>query len=67
MDVESSPESFTSWIEAHQAGNAALLDLVSDSRIGPRANGEDEGSSPVGENHAAINLPAVDAMLSAGG
>ncbi len=42
MDTESSVESYPMWIDAWDAGNVALLQLVDDERIGPRAPGEDK-------------------------
>lgn len=47
-EVQASIESFPMWIDAFDAGNVALLKLVHDERIGPRAPGEDEDAAPVG-------------------
>ena len=47
-EVETSNESFASWIDAFEAGNVALLKLVYDERVGPRKPGEDEDAAPVG-------------------
>lgn len=47
-DIESSEESFDMWLDAYSAGNGALMKLVEDERVGPRAAGEDEDSAPVG-------------------
>ena len=47
-DVESSVESFPSWIEAFDAGYVELFKLVADERTGPRSIGEDEDADPVG-------------------
>ncbi|RYH40008.1 MAG: hypothetical protein EON54_18605 [Alcaligenaceae bacterium] len=48
LDLASSDESYPMWIDAWDAGNVALLKLVPDERVGPRAPGEDEDASPVG-------------------
>jgi len=47
-EIESSEESYPMWLDAFDAGNVALLKLVADERIGPRAPGEDEDAAPVG-------------------
>jgi hypothetical protein len=47
-DIDSSPDAYPMWIDAWDAGNVALLKLVFDERIGPRAAGEDENAAPVG-------------------
>ena len=48
LDIESSAESFPSWMEAFDAGCVALFKLVPDERTGPLASGEDEDAAPVG-------------------
>ncbi|MDM0066783.1 hypothetical protein [Variovorax sp. J31P207] len=48
LDIESSATSFTSWLEAFDAGCVELFKVVSDERTGPRALGEDEDADPVG-------------------
>ncbi|RYE41143.1 MAG: hypothetical protein EOP24_38115 [Hyphomicrobiales bacterium] len=53
MDVASSDESFPMWIDAWDAGNVALLKLVDDERVGPRAPGEDEETAPMGSHGAS--------------
>ena len=47
VDIESSVDSFPSWMEAFDAGCAELFALVPDD-TGPRAIGEDEDADPVG-------------------
>lgn len=42
------PQPFTTWIDAFDGGNVALLKLVDGERIGPRAPGEDEDAAFVG-------------------
>lgn len=49
-DIASSDESYDTWKEAVDAGNAALMLLASDEKVGPRASGEDENASPVGKS-----------------
>ncbi|KWT73956.1 MULTISPECIES: hypothetical protein [unclassified Variovorax] len=48
VDMESSAESFVSWMEAFNAGCIALVRQVPDEQHGPRAAGEDEDAAPVG-------------------
>lgn len=47
-EFAASEHSYPMWIDALDAGNVALLKLVTDERIGPRAPGEDEDAAPVG-------------------
>lgn len=47
-DIKSGEQSFDMWIDAFTEGNKALLQFVNDERIGPRASGEGEDTSPVG-------------------
>ena len=47
-EVEASVDSFTSWMDAFDAGCVALFKLVPDERIGSRAQGEDENAASVG-------------------
>ncbi|MDM0029566.1 hypothetical protein [Variovorax saccharolyticus] len=46
LDLETGEETFSSWIEAHEAGNEALLAYVEDEIVGPvtsvQENDEDE-------------------------
>jgi hypothetical protein len=45
LDLETGDEAYGSWIEAHEAGNAALLAYVDDVSVGPVAPGAlDDGS-----------------------
>ncbi|MEJ8851846.1 hypothetical protein [Variovorax rhizosphaerae] len=48
IDIESSPNAFTSWTEAFEAGTVELYRLAADERVGPRVPGEDEDAAPVG-------------------
>lgn len=48
VDIKSSADAFMSWMDAFDAGCVALLSLVPDERVGPRASGEDEDAAPVG-------------------
>ena len=48
VELESADQPTDMWIDAFQAGSAALLGYVSDERIGPRADGEDEDLPPIG-------------------
>ena len=48
VDFEDGVESYPMWIDAFDAGNVALLKLIHDERIGPRAQGEGEDAAPVG-------------------
>jgi len=47
-EVEASSVSYSTWIDAFDAGNVVLMRLVDDERIGPRSLGEDEDTAPVG-------------------
>ena len=35
LDLETGDDTYESWIEAHDAGNAALLAYVDDENVGP--------------------------------
>lgn len=48
IDIESSIDSFPSWMDAFDAGCIELFKLVPDERHGPRVWGEDEDADPVG-------------------
>ena len=48
VELESADQPTDMWIDAYQAGTAALLGYVQDERIGPRTAGDDEDASPVG-------------------
>ena len=39
LDLETGDETFSSWIEAHEAGNEALLAYVEDETLGPLVAG----------------------------
>ena len=47
-DIDSGPESYDLCLDALDAGTVAMMQLVDDERIGPRAPGEDEDEAPVG-------------------
>ena len=47
-DLESSQESYPTWLKAFEAGTQALLKMAPDTSKGPLAEGEDENASPVG-------------------
>ena len=49
IDIASSAEAFPSWMDAFDAGNVALLKLVIDERIGPRAPGANDDAAPGGD------------------
>jgi len=43
LDLETGDDSFSSWTEAHAAGNDALLAYVEDETLGPmRADGDED-------------------------
>ncbi len=46
LDLETGDETYESWIDAHEAGNAALLAYVDDETLGPTrpAEHDDEAS-----------------------
>ena len=47
LDLETGDETFPSWIEAHEAGNDALLAYVEDETLGPIVAGDpEEGLEP---------------------
>ena len=48
VELGSADQPTDMWIDAFQAGTAALLGYVQDERIGPRAAGDDEDANPVG-------------------
>lgn len=48
VDLEAAQEPQATWSAAFKAGNKALLKLVADRKVGPRAPIEDENASPVG-------------------
>lgn len=48
VELESSDAAYQMWIDALQAGVAALVGYAPDERIGPRTAGDDEDASPVG-------------------
>ena len=43
LDLETGEETYSSWIEAHEAGIEALLGYVEDKSIGPVTSGLDGG------------------------
>lgn len=47
-EVETAGEGCSAWLQALQAGNTALLRLAPDPQVGPREDGDDEDTSPVG-------------------
>ena len=48
VELQSADEGYDMWIDALQAGMWALEKLAKDERIGPRIEGDDEDSAPVG-------------------
>ena len=48
VELESADRPTDMWIDAFQAGGAALLSYVQDERVGPRTAGDDEDASPGG-------------------
>ena len=48
LDIQSSVNSFPSWLEAFDAGCVELFKLVPDDRTGPRTSGEGAKADPVG-------------------
>ena len=49
LDVSASEESFSTWLEAFESGNKALLSLAVDKKTGPLSEDENENASPVGK------------------
>jgi hypothetical protein len=47
-ELDSADEGYDMWLDALQAGTKALIGYAPDERIGPRENGDDEDSAPVG-------------------
>lgn len=47
-DVESSQESYPTWLKALEAGTQALIKMAPDTDRGPLTDGEDENANPVG-------------------
>ena len=48
VELESADQPTDMWIDAFQAGAAALLGYVPDERIVPRTRDDDEAAGPVG-------------------
>ena len=46
LDLETSSESYESWIDAYEAGNEALMAYVDDERLGPVNAGPMEAEDP---------------------
>ena len=46
LDLETGDDTYETWIEAHDAGNAALLAYVEDENVGPIQSGESEDEAP---------------------
>ena len=66
VEVDSSSSDFLTWIDAHQAGNLALLARIDDRQLGARVNGEDESASPVGLSQDDSAFRSVASALSSG-
>ena len=45
LDLETADDTYASWIEAHEAGNAALLGYVDDETVGPVQPGAPDDES----------------------
>jgi hypothetical protein len=46
LDLETGDDTFSSWIEAHEAGNDALLAYVEDKTLGPMRAAGTEDAEP---------------------
>lgn len=66
VEVDSASSGFLTWIDAHQAGNLALLARIDDRQSGPRVDGEDESASPVGQSKDDSAFRSVASTLSSG-
>lgn len=66
VEVDSSSSAFLTWIDAHQAGNLALLAHIDDRQSGPRVDGEDESASPVGQSRNDSAFRSVASALATG-
>lgn len=59
VEVDVSDQPYCTWLEACMGGSTALMQLVSDDEIGPRAVSEDEHANPVGRSLAAAKVIAA--------
>ena len=46
LDLETGQDTYSTWIEAHEAGNTALLAYVDDEQLGPLADAGLEDEEP---------------------
>ena len=49
LDISASEESFSTWLEAFESGNEALLRLVVDKKTGPLSENANENVNHVGK------------------